>query len=277
MKTWRNRIYALFMVLILSACSIISPPKPTPTPIPTNTPQPTDTPIPTSTATPVPTSTNTPTLVPSPTSTATPNIAATAAVRNTQTADSITADFKAQMNKVGISVDTGHMGWVQQEPLGIKMDSPGEALYSPFAEDINASDFILKTDVTWNATGILVCGWKFRSESNFELGQQYGFYFLRFSGLPAWDIELWNYGEPERNISEKVRFASALKLENGDVNKFIFVAEDNKFTVYINGERIGSFYDFSKTRSDGYFAIAGNLESGTGSCKYDNTAIWLLK
>ena len=68
-----------------------------------------------------------------------------------------------------------------------------------------------------------------------------------------------------------------MKLENGTTNGYILVAEGEKFTVYINDQRIGSFFDFNKTRSEGYFAFTAYQESGRGSCTFDNTVVWLLK
>jgi hypothetical protein len=286
MKTRIILILTLISAIILSACSLVQAPAtptlvptplPTDTPVPTNTPLPTNTPIPTSTNTPVPTPTNTATPVPSPTSTATPNRTATAAVLSTQTAEAVASDFKANLTKLGITVDKGQLGWVQDDTIEINLDTAGQGRYQPFAEDLNASDFIIKTDVTWTAVDYIWCGWDFRSEPNFSQGQQYTFWFVNYSGLPGWDIELYNKGRFERNITEKLRWASALKQENGSTNAFIILAEGNKFTVYINGQRIGSFFDFAKTRSEGYFAFTAYQESGRGSCTYDNTLVWLLK
>jgi hypothetical protein len=273
-------VIILVMVLSVMSCgTLLEQPTATPvpeptstaTPVPTATPKPTDTPVPTQT--PVPT--NTPTTAP--TSTATPDIAATAAVMATQTAESITANFKTQLAKLNITADKGHMGWVQTKADEIKLDSPQQYVNNPFAGDISASDFIMSTDITWNATGVLICGWMFRSDANFDQGDHYEFNFQRISGLPAWDIELWKKGAFEKNVTDKIRFASALKMENGATNHFVLVAEGNKFTVYINDERIGSFYDFSNGKSEGYFAIFGYQESGQGSCKYENTQVWVLK
>jgi hypothetical protein len=47
--------------------------------------------------------------------------------------------------------------------------------------------------------------------------------------------------------------------------------EPTNTSTYINDQRIGSFYDFSSARSEGYFAFNANQESGQGSCKYENT------
>jgi hypothetical protein len=276
MKTRPIQIFSLLLVLILTACSLLQAPA-TPTPVPTNTPQPTETPLPTSTSTPVPTPTNTATPIPSPTSTATPNLTATAAVLSTQTAEAMVADFKAALSKVNVTVDKGQMGWIQQGSYELSLQGANFSAYQPFAEDLKASDFIMKTDITWTAPGVILCGWIFRSETNFEQGQQLKIQFLLFSGLPGWDIELWNHGNFTRNITEQIRFSSALKQGSGSVNSYILLAEGNKFTVYINNERSGSFYDYSNTIKDGYFAFLGNIESGTGSCKYENTQIWLLK
>jgi len=264
------------MIFVLAGCSLVAAPA-TPTPVPTNTPVPTETPLPTSTPTQVPTATSTITPLPSPTPTATPNLTATAAVASTQTAEAGIADFKASLSKAAITVDTGSLGWIQQDPVLIDLDGAGDEQNTPFAEKLDASDFIIQTDVTWTAPGIIICGFTFRSEPNFKQGLQYRTSFLHFSGLPGWDIELWNYGQFQRNITEQIRFSSAIKQDSGAVNNYILTAVAGKFTVYINNQRNGSFYDYSNTSSSGYFAFYSWIESGKGSCKYENTRIWLLK
>ena len=269
MKFRFSQVFSAVFVLILAACSTIGQAPATQTSIPSVTPLPTNTPVPTATSTPVPSATSTSTPMPSPTLTATPDMTGTEAVKNTQTAAAIVNAFKSDLSKVDVTIDKGHMGWTQQDSVVIPLKGKNDSKYQPFAEDLKASDFVITTDMIWTAPGIIICGWIFRSEPNFAVGQQYMMNFLHFSGLPGWDIELWNYGQFQLNISEKVRFASAL-------NHFTMLAEGNKFTLYINEQRIGSFYDYNNTRTDGYFAFEGSIESGEGSCTYENTRVWIL-
>jgi hypothetical protein len=200
------------------------------------------------------------------------------AAKATQGAEALLSVVKEELAKIDMTTDVGKLGWMQTAPEVIKLDTAWEYDVIPFAKNLVASDFVLKTEVTWEAEGgLLICGLIFRSEADFITGNQYQLLYMRFSGLPGWDIESYKAGKFFSNVTGKIRFASAIKMDNGATNKFILIAEDNKFTVYINDQRIGSFYDDSKVRSDGRFAFYGTEEAGTSSCKFDNSWIWLLK
>jgi hypothetical protein len=84
------------------------------------------------------------------------------------------------------------------------------------------------------------------------------------------------YGRYSANITG-LKYATAIKLQNGATNNIIIIAEGNKFTVYINSQRIGTFYDYSSLRIDGRFAFAAMQETGVSTCKFDNSWVWLLK
>jgi hypothetical protein len=226
-------------------------PPSTVTSIPTNTPLPTDTPKPT------------------------PDKKATQSALATDTAQKAIDLINAELEGTDFSVDTGYLGWIQDEPYSIELKTYRDSLYSEFAEDLVASDFIIKTDVTWNSEGLVYCGFLMRSEKDFVNGKQYAFNNMRFSGLPAWDIEFWNNGEFQNNVTGKVRFSDALNLENGSTNTFIIAVEGNEFTVYINGDRQGRFYDYSNQATEGQFAWIGFQESGPSNCTFENSWIWV--
>jgi hypothetical protein len=138
------------------------------------------------------------------------------------------------------------------------------------------ANFVLNTDVTWEATGIAVCGLIFRSETDVIQGAQYQLLTLRFSGLPGWDIEYHKDGYYQNNIIGEVKFSDAMNLENNSTNNILLVAENEKFTVYFNGVRQGSFFDYSKQRLDGIFGLAASEDSGETTCTYANTWVWQL-
>lgn len=254
----RKPILALLVLVLLGVACSTSTPEPTAT----NTPEP-----PTLT----PTATDTPTPLP----TSTPDRAATLAVRATQAAEDVSKDLESIIGDEDIAWKDGSLLWQQETPLLIKMTGP-DGRYQPFAEDISATNFIVKSDVTWNATGILVCGIIFRSESNYEEGKQYQFLFLRFSGAPAWAIEVHEFGY-FKNSPTKIKYSSAMDLKNGAKNQFVLIANEGEFTVFLNGVRQGKYYDTSKQRTEGYFAVLGQQDSGDGSCEYENTYVWALK
>lgn len=257
----KNTCFALLALILLSSCGKLPLlAAPTSTPLPTHTPQPTASPTPSST----------PTLAP----TATPDVKATAAVNATLAADDVIGDLEKVLADEDIPYEDGHLAWKQDEPLNIKMTGPDQG-FLEIADKLTAGDFILKSDVTWDATGLMVCGAIFRSEPDLDKGKQYQFMFLRFSGLPAWAIEVHEFGQ-YRNSPTKTKFSDALDLGNGATNEFILAVQDDHFTLYLNKARQGTYYDYSIQRADGSFGFLGAQQSGDGNCKFENSWIWSL-
>jgi hypothetical protein len=224
------------------------------------------------TAPPAPTNAPPPTAMPSPT----PNAAATRSAQATQTAAVRANEIKAILAQYDIPADTGHLLWDQDQPIAITLTGP-EAEFKPFATDISASDFVIQTDVTWETNSWPICGIWFRSDKNFEDGAQYRFLFLRLSGLPAWDIEYHKYDRFVFNVTGQVKYSNDLDLNDGATNQFLIVADGNEFTVYINGNRQGRYFDDSKKLSEGYFAFSGMQDGNETTCTFKNTWIWALK
>jgi hypothetical protein len=143
--------------------------------------------------------------------------------------------------------------------------------------DLTASNFIVKSDVTWwEASGIIVCGITFRSEPNIEEGRQYQFAYLRLSGLPAWEIELFDFGR-FKNTLTRTQFSNAIDQANGATNQVVLIAQDEQFTLHINRARQGRYFDYSKQPMDGAFASNGSQDSGKGTCKFENSWVWVLE
>ena len=257
----RFPIFALTIsILLIIACVIPGMAVPTPTPVPTGTPEPTFTPLPT----------ETPTLVP----TSTPDKTATAIVRATETASNVLDELDRVLGDTDIPYEQGHLAWQQAKPMSVTLHGPS-ADYVEIDKDLTAGNFILKSDVTWNATGLLLCGAIFRSEPNLEDGKQYQFVFMRFSGLPAWAIEVHEYGR-FKNSPSKVQFSAAIDQGNDATNQFILIAQDEQFNLYLNKASQGRYFDYSKQRMDGSFALLALQESGDGSCEFQNSWLWSL-
>jgi hypothetical protein len=234
--------------------------------------QATEPPTPTTAPSPTPTTAPSPTPVPSPT----PNFAATRSAQATQEAAARENEIKSILDGFDIPSDTGHLLWDQTEPVAISLTGP-EREYKTFADNIVASDFVIQTDVTWDTNSWPVCGVFFRSDSDFKNGAQYRFLFLRFSGLPAWDIEYHKYDRFVFNVTVQVKFSSNLDLEDGATNQFLIMANDKEFTVYINGIRQGRYFDDSKKLSEGYFAFYASQDGKETTCTFADTWIWSLK
>lgn len=227
---------------------------PTGTALPTSTPLPADTPVPEPTVTPF------------------------IALTSTVEAASILSELDVH---VGLNSDVayrdGYLAWRQVEPVTINMSGPQKdaGILQPIAEDSDPANFIFKSDVTWNASGILICGLAFRSEPDLDRGKQYQFFFYRLSGLPAYTIDLYEFGRYKNSVSE-LKFSDGIDSGNDGTNGFVLVAREEQFTVYINGNQQGQFYDSSRQRGDGFLAFLAWQESGKGSCTFENSWLWVL-
>jgi hypothetical protein len=234
----------------------------TPTAVPpTNTPEPTFTSLPTATSTPLPTST--------------PDASATRAAQTTETAGTTLAELDKYLGEdSGIAYQDGRLIWHQNAKLSINLTGPDNSVLA-IDDNLQAGNFVFKADVTWEASGLLVCGGVFRSEPDLKKGKQYVFSYLRLSGLPAWSIDVDQYGRYQNSISD-FRTSGALDLSNGSTNTFVIVAQDNEFTVYINRVREGRFYDNSRQLSKGALGFFGAQDSGKGTCEFKNAWVWSL-
>jgi hypothetical protein len=255
----RFSYFALLTLILLTACSSIPGLGATATPSPE--PTLTFTPAPTETPTPVPTATR--------------DVIATIEAQKTQAAGDVLTELDKLKLDTDIEYRNGELIWLGDEAEGVELSGP-DGRYTPIDEKLTSSNFILKSDVTWQATGIIVCGVIFRSEPDLREGKQYQFLFLRYSGLPAWAVEFHDFGY-FKNSPTSVKYSSAVNQKNGSTNQVVLVAQDEKFTIYINGVRQGRFFDNSKQRMDGNFAFLGYQDSGEGSCKFENSWIWELK
>lgn len=233
-----------------------------------STPEPTASPLP-------PTATSAPTETPTPVPTSTPDRTATVAAIATQAANAVKVELDKILKDEDIVYQNGNLLWQQETPMKVIMTGP-ESRYMDFAVGEIGKNFILKSDVTWKATGILICGFIFRSEPNMEEGKQYQFLYLRFSGAPAWAIEFHEFGY-FKNTPTKIQYSSAVDLSNGASNQLVLIANKGEFTVFINGVRQGKYFDYSEQSKEGSFAVIGSQDSGEGSCEFENTYVWELK
>ncbi|MBI3169886.1 MAG: hypothetical protein HYZ22_15495 [Chloroflexi bacterium] len=216
------------------------------------------------------------TLVPTIAPTATLDTAATVAAQSTQAAGAVLTELEELLADSEVAYQDGHVIWQQTEPIEINMTGPSSDDTSVgIDEKLTAANFIFKSDVTWEATGWMYCGAILRSEPDIDTGKQYQFYFLRLSGLPVWYIDLFENNSFINTISKEQQ-SSEIDMANGAVNQFVLVAQDEMFIVYFNGVRQGRFFDNSKQRLDGNFGFFAWQESGTGSCKFENSWIWSL-
>lgn len=269
MKTDRKLKYGMIVLVILILASLLTNCASPATQIPsTETAPPSETPLPTSTFTPEPSLTLPPT--------STPDVKATNNAVATQVVNKRLDIMKPDLDLVGYP-ESGTLAWYQLDPISLVPRVNGSLYYELIDEDLLAADFIFKTDITWSATSLVVCGFGYRAEQNISAGSFYEFLFERISGLPGWIINYYEDGEVVSTISGDVHYSEALNTENNATNTFILVAKGNEFTVYINGVRQGSFYDYGNNLAEGQFILLYFQDSGKSECKFSNSWIWVYE
>jgi hypothetical protein len=255
----------LIVVSLVLACGVSTPVATTSIPASTNTTVPTDTPE--------------PTVAP----TATPDLAATQTAEAEAALKAKEADAKEKMDSLDIVSDPGSLKWVQSESVVVKNTGYWQFAYAPLVDGIEAENFVFKTEITWEATSLVYCGFVFRSATEdpekIDKSIHYKFYFMRFSGLPYWEIAAFKRNGAFSHFitGDKARFAGALNMDNGGTNEIVFVARGNEFTVFINGERQSRFFDDSNISSKGYFAGLSDQDTGSSSCTFENGWLWILE
>jgi hypothetical protein len=235
-------------------------------PTDTSTPEPTETPSPEPTDTPVPTETATPT----------PDLAATTAFEATQAAEEAMALVGDTLAELELSTESGNLAWIQEEAMPIKSSTYDEFNQEGIDDGVVYENYVLYVDVTWETTTALAgCGITFHSEDNLEKGKQYQFFAYRFSGLPAWDVELWEYGRYKAQTTGKWMINEAIDLSNGATNSYVLVVKDGLLSAYANGRRLSNVIISSLYK--GRIAFYGWQESGESLCLFENGWIWALK
>jgi hypothetical protein len=208
--------------------------------------------------------------------TPTQDLTATAAVEATATAEVILGEIDAELQKVNLSTAEGSLGWMGTESLEMWSDSWKTILYEPLAGEQQFSNFVLHADITWDSTsGLAGCGLLLRSGPNLEKSKQYQFFAWRFSGLPAWNVELWEYGTWQATVTGDMKFSSAINLESNSTNRFLLVVKDTLLTVYVNDTRLSNV--IVSAMSTGRIGAIIWQESGETSCIFDNVWVWELE
>jgi hypothetical protein len=197
--------------------------------------------------------------------------------RATEAASRARSRIEDDLAQLDLQLGSGHLEWFQARPTSIDLDQYNQVDGTQFRGDPSAGDFILKSDITWESSGgPVICGFIFRSEPDLEGGAQYQFRMQGLSGQPSWAISFYQYGQFAADVSG-IRSSGAILSEQGSTNTVILFAEGEKFTLYINDQRIGSFFDFSQRRTEGDFAFLAQQESGESSCTFDKAWVWSLE
>jgi hypothetical protein len=238
---------------------------PSDTPVPTELP--TDTPEPTATDTPEPTATHTPE------PTATLDLAATAAFEATEAAAAIMDEIGADFELIGMDPAVGQISWTKPEAVDIRIDGYRSYNWFPVDNDREFSEYVMGVDITWESTGgWAICGLVVRGGPDLTRDKYYLFQTIRLSGLPSWDVELWEFNSWLQTSSGGIVDAPWIDQDNGATNEYLFFVEKDTVTIWANQTRLGRVVISSMDSGTiGYYAWQ---ESGDTTCSFSNAWIW---
>jgi hypothetical protein len=94
------------------------------------------------------------------------------------------------------------------------------------------------------------------------------------AGLPAWSINYGQYNRIQSSLTGGAKTSPEIYLESMSTNEYLFVAERNLLSIYVNRESLGSVT--INRLSDGYVTYYIRQESGNTTCIFDNAWIWDL-
>lgn len=242
-------------------CQVAAEITATETPLPSETPTDTATPLPTDTATPEPTLDRT----------------ATAEARATSQAGEALAIIQPALEDLGFSASQGGLAYFDFDlNEQIIATNAYSTIFQPINEGVEYENFIFSIDVTWDSeTGLAGCGLIFRSEPDLRRGRQAQFTAIRLSGLPAWYLDLYEYGQFQADLLGRFLTNGAIRQGADSTNTYVIVAEGTSVSVYANGTRLGGS-TLPSGMTSGAFGAFTTQESGRTTCTFSNLWIWEL-
>lgn len=182
---------------------------------------------------------------------------------------------KSDLEAVDITLGDGKLLLFDPASYDVKVKSYNTYDYTYVGKDLIVTNFMMKVDITWESTmGFAVCGIIFRGDKDIQNGSYYIFQAMRFSGVPAFDIEYFENVRFNYNLLGKVKFNSIIDLKNGATNSYILVIDKGTFFIYANGKRIAGA-DATKL-SKGILAYYAWQESGETTCSFSKAWVWAL-
>jgi hypothetical protein len=155
------------------------------------------------------------------------------------------------------------------------VDSYDTHWWIPLRDDTSFSDFVLRADVKWESTsGLATCGFWFRGWSSDKDSEHYLFKALHLSGLPAWSVDYWRFNRVQSSLTGNPRTSPKINQDQGSTDVYMFIAEGNVLSIFINGESLGQVTINRLT--EGIVAFYASQESGETTCTFDNARLWDL-
>jgi hypothetical protein len=147
------------------------------------------------------------------------------------------------------------------------IDLTGEDnLIQPESLNGNYTDFVLGADIAWGpGASEDTCGFVFRrvDDDNYyvvEIDRNGNVWFIELSAGE------WGESQGDRYL--------AVLTDSKDVNRMALVVTGNTFTVYVNGQRTGTFSDTSLTSGTTAVEMSTFESSDVTNCTFNN--VWLL-
>ncbi len=214
-----------------------------------------------------------PTEAPTNTPEPTVDLTATADAENAAAIVQWRAYVEPDLVLAGYSLNVGDLAWIQTQDLTVVANSTG-IQYNDLDPTYTAANFVLGVDVVWDSeTGVAGCGIIFRADGSILKGEQAQFFAIRLSGLPAWDIELYNFGQYQSTLTHGT--SGVINQAAGSTNHYVISADGTTVRIYANGKRLG-VADLKASMSQGLFGYFAAEESGQTTCTFSNTWIWAL-
>jgi hypothetical protein len=260
----KTRMFALAVLAVLMAACAAAAPQATvaeSTPTASSTPAPTEAPSPT----------------PRPTTdaraTQRANAAAEAAAREADEAAFLAEHIAPDLETADLLPDGGKLVYRAEDP--IRISSPeSNTTYWEYLSDSNfvLKDYVLSADISWDSTGFAGCNVALRAGAEYG-EEQMQFRTLRLSGIPYWDMIILKSNRHLGTINSASN--TAIKVNSGDVNHFVFVVRGANATVYANGVRLGIGL-MKAGMTEGMVYLTTSSYTGSATCTYSNLWVWEL-
>ncbi len=176
-----------------------------------------------------------------------------------------------ELANLGVDSSRGGLGWVHP-PVTLSVE--GYLVYdfvNYYLQEVIPSDFVLSTEFTWDTTtGVAGCGFVMRSNGDQEALDQYMVIATRAGNGTAFFVVQTDTSFGREYTLEGI----GLDANNGAANTLTIVAQGSQFDIYTNGNLAGAVTD--DTYRTGYVAVVALSESGTTTCDFNNTWLWVL-
>lgn len=186
--------------------------------------------------------------------------------------------IRAALPAFGVDGSRGEVAWIHPPTT---IEATGYMTYTYANQNLLtvAKDFVLQSDITWNTQyGSTGCGFVVRSNGQEEAFDQYIilatragnghvlFTIMEDGRLRRNELFDWYAGAIDPNFDWR----------NDTTNRLTIVGRGNTFEIFTNGKRLGEFTP-SRVFERGFIALVALNESGTTTCQFDNTWLWLIE